>query len=206
MVKKEENKEAIKIGYGRVSTVDKQKKSLENQREKLEQYGCELIFFEEESGRRDDRREFNKCIKKCKKLAKEHKVVLVVVKSDRLSRKFSTLVSTINSLEEDNIAFKSLTESFDTSSIEGKLMFNVLSSFAEYEVSQTRERIKMGIEKARKDGKKIGKQRDMEKEERVIEMYRNRSNTVEFIAKSNGISTRTVYNIAKRYNLSRKTC
>lgn len=57
-------------------------------------------------------------------------MVLIVVKSDRLSRKLSTLVNTIN------IAFKSLTESFDTNSIDGKLMFNVLSSFAEYEVSQ----------------------------------------------------------------------
>lgn len=204
MMKKEVEKRVLNIGYGRVSTVDKQKKSLENQKEKLEEFGCEYIFFEEESGRKDDRREFNKCIEKCKQLAKDHKVILVVVKSDRLSRKFSTLVNTINSLEEDNIAFKSLTENFDTSSIEGKLMFNILSSFAEYEVSQTRERIKMGIEKARKDGKQIGKKRNLEKEERVIEMYRNRNNTVDFIAKANKISTRTVYNIAKRHNLSRK--
>lgn len=194
----------LKVGYGRVSTTDKQDSSLENQRELLKNYGCELIFFEKSSGRNDDRKEFKKCIKKCKQLAKTNKVILVVVKSDRLSRKFSTLVNTINTLEEDNIAFKSLTESFDTSSIEGKLMFNILSSFAEYEVSQTRERIKMGIEKARKDGKVIGKQRNMEREKRVIEMYKNRSNTIEFIAKSNNITTRTVYNIAKRHNLTRK--
>ncbi|MEG0619035.1 MAG: recombinase family protein [Bacilli bacterium] len=199
-----EEKQLIKIGYGRVSTMDKQDNSLENQRRLLKEFGCEVIYLEKSSGRNDDRKEFSKCIKKCKKLAKDYKVVLVVVKSDRLSRKFSTLINTINSLEEDNIAFKSLTENFDTSSIEGKVMFNVLSSFAEYEVSQTRERIKMGIEKARKDDKQIGQQRDMEKEKRVIEMYRNRSNTLEFIAKANKISTRTVYNIAKRHNLSRK--
>lgn len=204
MLKIEEEKEVIKIGYGRVSTVDKQKKSLENQREKLKEFGCELIFFEEESGRKDDRREFNKCIKTCKRLAKDYKVVLVVVKSDRLSRKFSTLVNTINSLEEDNIAFKSLTETFDTSSIEGKLMFNVLSSFAEYEVAQTRERIKMGMAKAKADGKILGKQRNMEREKRVVDMYKNRGNTVEFIAKSNNISVRTVYNIVRRHNLTRK--
>lgn len=204
MLKIEEEKEVIKIGYGRVSTVDKQKKSLENQREKLKEFGCELIFFEEESGRKDDRREFNKCIKTCKRLVKDYKVVLVVVKSDRLSRKFSTLVNTINSLEEDNIAFKSLTETFDTSSIEGKLMFNVLSSFAEYEVAQTRERIKMGMAKAKADGKILGKQRNMEREKRVVDMYKNRGNTVEFIAKSNNISVRTVYNIVRRHNLTRK--
>lgn len=196
--------EIIRIGYGRVSTTDKQDSSLENQRQLLKEFGCEHIYFEKSSGRNDDRREFNKCIRKCKELAKTNKVILTVVKSDRLSRKFSTLVNTINSLEEDGIAFKSLTETFDTSSIEGKLMFNILSSFAEYEVSQTRERIKMGLEKARKDGKKIGKQRDMEKEKRVVEMYKNRSNTIEFIAKANKISERTVYNIAKRHNLTRK--
>ena len=199
-----EEKQVIKVGYGRVSTTDKQDASLENQRDLLKKYGCEYIYFEKSSGRNDDRKEFKKCIKKCKELAKTNKVILVVVKSDRLSRKFSTLVNTVNELNEDNIAFKSLTESFDTSTIEGKLMFNILSSFAEYEVSQTRERIKMGIDKARKDGKQIGKQRNMEKEKRVIEMYRNRSNTIEFIAKSNNISIRTVYNIAKRHNLTRK--
>ncbi len=203
-MRREEDRELIKVGYGRVSTVDKQKKSLENQKEKLEEFGCEIIYIEEESGRKDDRREFNKCIKKCKQLAKNNKVVLVVVKSDRLSRKFSTLINTINSLEEDNIAFKSLTESFDTSSIEGKLMFNVLSSFAEYEVAQTRERIKMGMAKAKADGKILGKQRNMEREKRVVDMYMNRGNTVEFIAKSNNISVRTVYNIVRRHNLTRK--
>lgn len=194
----------IKVGYGRVSTTDKQDSSLENQRDLLKNYGCEYIFFEKSSGRNDERKEFNKCIKKCKTLSKTNKVILVVVKSDRLSRKFTTLVNTVNELNEDNIAFKSLTESFDTSTIEGKLMFNILATFAEYEVNQTRERIKMGIAKAKADGKIIGKQRNMERENRVIEMYLNRSNTIEFIAKTNNITTRTVYNIAKRHNLTRK--
>lgn len=199
-----EEKEVLKIGYGRVSTTDKQDASLENQQDLLREFGCEYIYFEKSSGRNDDRKEFKKCIEKCKQLSKSYKVILVVVKADRLSRKFTTLVNTINSLEEDNIAFKSLTETFDTSTIEGKLMFNILSSFAEYEVAQTRARIKMGMEKAKKDGKLIGRQRNLEREKRVIEMYKNQSNTIKFIAKSNNISERTVYNIAKRHNLTRK--
>ncbi|MGY3765230.1 recombinase family protein [Vagococcus vulneris] len=200
----EEVKRVIKIGYGRVSTMDKQDNSLENQQQLLKEYGCEEVFFEKSSGRNDKRIEFNKCIRRCKKLAKNNQVMLIVVKSDRLSRKFSTLVNTINSLEEDGIAFKSLTESFDTSSIEGKLMFNILATFAEYEVNQTRERILLGLEKAKADGKILGRKRNIKLEEKVIEMYKNRSNTIEFIAKSNNISAKTVYNIAKRYNLSRK--
>lgn len=194
----------IKIGYGRVSTVDKQDNSLENQQKLLKEFGCEEVFFEKSSGRNDKRVEFNKCIEKCKELSKDKKVILVVVKSDRLSRKFSTLVNTINSLEEDGIAFKSLTESFDTSTIEGKLMFNILATFAEYEVNQTRERILLGLEKAKQDGKTLGRKRNFELEEKVIKMYKNRSNTIQFIAKSNNISEKTVYNIAKRHNLTRK--
>ena len=194
----------IKIGYGRVSTNDRQDSSLENQRELLKKYGCEQVFFEKCSGRNDNRKEFKRCIKKCKLLAKNNKVVLIVVKSDRLSRKFTTLVNTVNELDENNIKFKSLTESFDTSTNEGKAMFSMLAVFAELEVANTRERIIMGLEKAKKDGKQIGRQRDLEKENKVIEMYKNRANTIEFIAKANKISERTVYNIAKRNGLSRK--
>lgn len=198
------NRKEIKVGYGRVSTTDKQDKSLENQQEILKEYGCEWIFFEKSSGRNDNRKEFNRCISKCKELANGNEVVLVVVKSDRLSRKFTTLVNAVNELDSYGIKFKSLTESFDTSKIEGKLMFNILSSFAEYEVNQTRERIKLGLEKARKDGKVLGRRRDLELEEKVLSMYKNRSNTIEFIAKSNNISPKTVYNIATRNGLSRK--
>lgn len=194
----------IKIGYGRVSTTDKQDASLENQRQLLKEYGCDHIYFEKSSGRNDDRREFNKCIKKCKLLSKNNKVMLIVVKSDRLSRKFTTLVNTVMELDEKGIKFKSLTESFDTSTNEGKAMFSMLAVFAELEVANTRERIKLGLEKAKKDGKKLGRPRDITLENKVIDMYRNRSNTIQFIATANNISEKTVYNIAKRHQLTRK--
>lgn len=54
---------AVKIGYGRVSTIDKQDSSLENQRQLLKEYGWDHIYFEKSSGRNDDRKEFNRCIK-----------------------------------------------------------------------------------------------------------------------------------------------
>lgn len=204
MIAKNEEKKQIKIGYGRVSTMDKQDNSLENQRKLLQEFGCDMIFFEKSSGRNDERKEFQKCIEKCKDFSESNNVVLVVVKSDRLSRKFTTLVNTVMELDDLGIKFKSLTESFDTSTNEGKAMFSMLAVFAELEVANTRQRIKMGLQKAKEDGKVLGRQRDLEKEKRVIEMYKNRSNTIQFISKANGVSERTVYNIAKRHNLSRK--
>lgn len=196
--------EIIKIGYGRVSTTDKQDASLENQQELLKRYGCKEVYFEKSSGRNDNRMEFNKCIERCKQLSKSHTIILVVIKSDRLSRKFTTLVNTVNELDEYGIRFKSLTESFDTSTNEGKAMFSMLAVFAELEVSNTRERIKLGLKKAKKDGKTLGRPRNIELENKVITMYKNCSNTIQFIAKSNNISEKTVYNIAKRNGLTRK--
>ena len=60
--------EIMKIGYGRVSTTDKQDASLENQQELLKRYGCKEVYFEKSSGRNDKRMRFNKCIERCKQL------------------------------------------------------------------------------------------------------------------------------------------
>lgn len=200
------DKKTIRVGYGRVSTTDRQDKSLENQQELLKEYGCEYIYFEKSSGRNDQRAEFKKSIKKAKELAKDKdvKIEYVVVKNDRLSRKFLTSILTVNDLIDNNIAYISLTESIDTSTIMGKMTFNLMASFAEFEVEQTRQRVKMGLEKARRDGKVLGRPRNIKLEKEILEMYKNSSNTIEFIAKSKGISEKTVYNIAKRNNVRRK--
>lgn len=201
-----EEKRVIKVGYGRVSTIDKQDKSLENQQEMLKKYGCDYIFFEKSSGRNDNRVEFKKSIKKAKELAKveDVKVEYIVVKNDRLSRKFLTSILTVNDLIDNNISYISLSESIDTSTIMGKMTFNLMASFAEFEVEQTRQRVKMGLEKAKRDGKTLGRPRNKTLEKEVLEMYKNNSNTISFIAESKGISEKTVYNIAKRNNMSRK--
>lgn len=62
------------------------------------------------------------------------------------------------------------------------------------------ERIKIGIEKAKKDWKTRGCRGG----KMAVEIYKNRNNIIEFITKSNEISTRTVYNVEKRYKLKIK--
>lgn len=195
------NKEIL-IGYGRVSTTDKQQASLNNQKELLEEYGCEIIFFEENSGRNDQRKEFKKCINYCIDLSeKGYKVTLAVVKSDRLSRNFATLVTTVQNLNDRGIKFKSLTESFDTTTNEGRAMFNMLAVFAELEVATIRERIKMGMERAKKEGKHIGRYRNLDIENKVVSMYKESNYTVKKIADINKISERSVHYIIKRHNI-----
>lgn len=160
MVKKKKvEKKIVRIGYCRVSTDDKQEMSLENQIQMMEQQNCNYIYSEHGSGRNDKRIEFQKMLKHIKELADDENdvVYLIVFKNDRLSRKFRTLVNTIEDLMELGINYISLIDHIDTSSIGGKMFFQILSSFNEYEVSNTRERVKIGLDKAREKGKILGR-------------------------------------------------
>lgn len=63
------------------------------------------------------------------------------------------------------------------------------------------ERIKIGIEKAKKDWKTRGYRGG----KMAVEIYKNRNNIIEFITKSNEISTITIYNVEKRHKLKNKS-
>src|SRR4051812_20897891 len=59
--------------------------------------------------------------------------VLVVWRLDRLGRSLKHLIETITVLEERDIGFRSLTESIDTTSPGGKLIFHIFGALAEFE-------------------------------------------------------------------------
>ncbi|MBL1228026.1 recombinase family protein [Enterococcus sp. BWB1-3] len=208
MVKKENlEKKIIKIGYCRVSTDDKQEMSLENQIKMMEQQNCNHVYSEHGSGRNDKRIEFQKMLKHIKKLANDEKntVYLIVFKNDRLSRKFRTLVNTIEDLMELGVNYISLIDHIDTSSIGGKMFFQILSSFNEYEVSNTRERVKIGLERAREKGKILGRPSVTKSQKnKLIRLYQLNSLSVEEIAKKCNMKTSTAYKYLKMANIQRR--
>lgn len=78
--------------------------------------------------------------------AKEKKFDLVLVyKIDRFSRKLMNLLNLVEELETYGIGFKSATEPFDTTTSAGKLMFQQLGSFAEFERNRIAERVFPGM-------------------------------------------------------------
>lgn len=79
--------------------------------------------------------------------------IVVFYKLDRLSRSVKDLNYLIDTFEQNNIAIKSTTEPFDTSSPPGKLMFNMLGSFAQFERELIGERTKLGLNRAFEEGK-----------------------------------------------------
>lgn len=204
--KKNVEKEIIRIGYCRVSTDDRQEMSLENQIEMMRQQNCNYIYSEHGSGRNDKRVEFQKMLKHTKELAgNENNIIyLIVFKNDRLSRKFRTLVNTIEDLMELGINYISLVDHIDTSTIGGRMFFQILSSFAEYEVSNTRERVKIGLAKAKEKGKILGRPAVTKSQKnKLIRLYQLNTLSVDTIAKMCNMKTSTAYKYLKKANIQR---
>jgi site-specific DNA recombinase len=78
--------------------------------------------------------------------------IVLVYKLDRLSRRLSDLVSLGEKFEHIGVGIKSVTEPFDTTTPAGKLMFNMLGSFAQFERELIGERTKLGIMRRIKNG------------------------------------------------------
>lgn len=209
MTRSKDNSEKIKdykIGYVRVSTAeDRQKLGYEAQKRILSDNSITKIYAEKVSGRKDDRPEFQKAIKRCKRLAKQgNKVTFVVVKLDRVSRKMSSLLNILEDLKANNIAFKSIKDDIDTSTPTGVLMMQLLAMFSEFEVNTLRVRTREGLKQAKIDGKTLGRPSyDSEVRDKVAKLYCNPDISLKEVAKRSGVSTRTVNRIAKERNLSR---
>jgi DNA invertase Pin-like site-specific DNA recombinase len=89
--------------------------------------------------------------------AKRRFSVVLVFKLDRAFRSVKHMHDTLTAWELVGVSFKSLREQFDTATALGRLLLNLLASLAEFELELIRERVKAGMERARRQGKKIGR-------------------------------------------------
>jgi DNA invertase Pin-like site-specific DNA recombinase len=85
--------------------------------------------------------------------------VLLVWRSDRLFRSLRHMVSSIEELAALGIDFCSVTEPFDSTTPQGRLLFHLVSAFAEFERGGLVERTKAGLDAARRRGIRIGRPR-----------------------------------------------
>lgn len=180
----------MKIGYARVSTQDQ---NLELQTTALENFGCEKIFKEKKSAIKE-RPELEKLIQHIRKGDK-----VVVWKLDRLGRSLRHLINTISQFEEMGVEFVSMNDNIDTSTAQGRLMFNLFASFAEFERELISERTKAGLAHARANGRKGGRKPGLSKESKqkawnALYMLENKPEmSVQDIQKELKISKGTYY-------------
>jgi len=137
------------IGYARVSTQDQ---NHQLQLDALNGAACEQVFHETATGTFRDRPELTACLRTLRKGDS-----LVVWKLDRLARSLKDLVEIVHDLNQRGVGFRSLTESIDTTSPGGRLVFHIFGALAEFEHSLIKERTIAGLAAARARGRKGGR-------------------------------------------------
>lgn len=147
------------IGYARISTNStEQKYSLDYQKEKIEAYAtlinAKLVKVEKEqaTGRKISKRPKLQVL-----LERKNFDVLICTKIDRLARNIFELQQIIETCKKNGVAVVFVENQIDTSTANGKLFLNILGSFAEFEAEIISERIKAGLETAKKKGVRLGR-------------------------------------------------
>lgn len=177
----------MQIGYARVSTQD-QNNNL--QLDALVKAGCEQIFQEKKTGSSTyQRAELEACLRSLRKGD-----TLVVWRLDRLGRSLKNLVEIVSELEERGVGFKSLTESIDTTSAGGRLVFHLFGALAEFERNLISDRTKAGLASARARGRKGGRKPKMSNADikKAAAMLKDPAITKTEVAKHFGVSRVTL--------------
>ena len=82
---------------------------------------------------------------------------LVVWRIDRIGRSMIDVITTVTTLIERGVAVRSLTDGINPSTREGRLMLNLMATFAEYERELIQERVQVGVNAARGRGVRFGR-------------------------------------------------
>ena len=177
-----------RIGYARISTGD-QKAHM--QIDALQHAGCERIFEEVAPGSKKDRPELVRALDYLR-----DGDILVVWRLDRLARSLKQLIETVELLEGSGVGLLSLTENLDTGTPGGKLVFHVFGALAEFERALIRERTFVGLESARRRGRKGGRPLKFtaEKQRQARKLLKSPDMDVKDVARVVGVSVATIYN------------
>jgi len=108
------------------------------------------------SGAKERRPHLDRLLADCRKRGVD---AVVVYRYDRFARSLRQLVNALCEFEALGIQFVSLHEGVDTSTPNGRLVFGIFASIAEFERELIRERVRSGLAAARAKGKRLGRPR-----------------------------------------------
>jgi len=106
------------------------------------------------SGAKEHRPQLDVLLAACRKRRLD---AVVVYRYDRFARSLRQLVNALEEFRSLGIEFISLHEGVDTSTPNGRLIFGIFASIAEFERELIRDRVKSGIAAARSKGKRLGR-------------------------------------------------
>lgn len=141
--------------YLRTSTRDQ---NPENQRLQLVKHcqdkGWEYKIFEEQESTRNTRPIKQELLQK---LRNSQFDAVLIWKLDRWARSLQELIMDIDEITNKGKQFIVLTQPIDTTNASGRLFLQILGAFAEFEREIIRERTMLGLDRARAEGKIIGR-------------------------------------------------
>ena len=141
---------------------------------------------------RDQRPQFDAM---CKGAVRREFDMILVWAVDRLGRSLQHLVSFLEELHSKKVDLYLHKQGIDTTTPAGKMMFQMLGVFSEFERSMIRERINAGLQRARDQGIKLGRPKVSTKVETKVKALRKSGKGIRRIAREVGIGVGTVMRI-----------
>lgn len=185
----------MKIGYARVSTA---KQDLTAQRDALVGLGVDpkdIHVDEGLTGSNRSRPGLEKAL-----AAVRPGDELVVTKLDRLARSIRDAKDIADELAEQGVTLRLESSAYDPTDPMGKMMFNMLATFAEFEADLIRMRTREGMAVAKAKGKLRGKQPKLSsaQEKHLVELHTKGEHTTAELAELFGVARSTVYRAVER--------
>jgi DNA invertase Pin-like site-specific DNA recombinase len=189
----------MKFGYARVSTHEQ---ILDLQIDALKAAGCERIYQEKASGSKAERPELLRMLDQLR-----IGDTVIIWKLDRLGRSLAHLIKLVSDLEDQGVGLLSLNDPIDTTTPQGRLVFRIFASLAEFERDVIRERTMAGVASARRRGRLLGRPKGLsknaEQKARLAEsLYKDENFSVEQIARELHISKTTLYKYLRHRGIS----
>lgn len=146
------------------------------------------------SGAKEHRPALDRMLSLCRKRSID---AVVVYRYDRFARSLRQLVNALEEFRALGVDFVSLHEGVDTSTPNGRLVFGIFASIAEFERELIRDRVRSGLAAARSKGKRLGRPRvavDIAK----ISHLRSEGASWPRVARELGVSVGTAYSAAHK--------
>jgi len=144
---------------------------------------------------RDKRVEFDRM---CKDMVKGKFDRILVWDISRLGRSLKDLVEFLNEVNSVNCDLLIYQQSLDTNSVSGRMLFNMIGVFSEFEREMISERVKLGLERVKEKGVKLGrKKKNFEEIKSKIIKLKNDGLNITNISKELQIHRNLIYKLIK---------
>lgn len=128
-------------------------------------------------------------------IAKREVDIVAAWSVDRLGRSLHDLVAFLTDIQTKGCDLYLHQQAIDTSTPSGRMMFQMLGVFAEFERAMIRSRVMSGLERARQKGVKIGRPSIAPIRLKKVEQALRTGQSIRNIAKATGVSTATVQRV-----------